>query len=363
MEKLLSRGIKKVTGSFTFLCIVFFSSNSFGVSSGGYGDAYLRAPVGAAGFASGGAQTAAPLYAHAWWNPAALSTMKQRIVSSGVGYKTLGRTEGNVAFEFLIPPRVGMALSLLYRGDPVIKDLVDDQEYPLESGSFTSFSFKITLSYLIKKGLSTGVNFNIYYQRLPTDFDFSSHLVYSSLTTMGGFDFGMQYTVNEKLTYGLVIKNIFTNLQWEFSDRFGDEGLKSTFRDTLPMAMVLGQEMTLKLLGKPFIWNCDIVAYLLNGSFKQLDHSHAVVNNGFEWQRWETFYLRAGIRDITGNRDLFYDSDTYWDTFHCSLSAGFYFDLGNVLENDRDMGFNYGVATTKSGTGFVDQQLDFVWKF
>ena len=118
---------------------------------GMYGGAHLRAPVGATGLSIGGAQTASPEYLCAWWNPAAIVTVRQKRLTLGTGYRPMGRAEGYLGFDFLVPPRVGVEFSVLYRGMPKIEGLVDDQEYPLDDCAYETFSFKIGLSYLLRK--------------------------------------------------------------------------------------------------------------------------------------------------------------------------------------------------------------------
>lgn len=328
------------------------------VGLGGYGGAFLRAPAGATGFSIGGAQSVSPKYLCSWWNPAALNNITKKQFVMGTGYRPLGRTEGYTSLEFRIPPRMAMGFSLIYRGDPFINDLVDDQEYPLEDGSYTTLSAKIGMSYLIRRNFSAGVNFSIYYQRLPTGFNQTGNLIYSSVTALGGFDIGIRYKFRKNLAFGLVFKNMLANFNWEFKQH---DDFNPMYQDTLPSTVTLGQEVQTHLLGKPFIWTCDIIGYIYNGNFKSIDHMHAVINNGIEWQRWEIFYIRAGVRDIIFNRDIIYHIDEYKKHFSLALSLGFSLDLSKALKG-KDIILNYGVSNDKVGAG-LDQQLDFVVSF
>lgn len=359
LVKLLLREIKVALIPLISLLVVYIANPLYAASLDGYGGAYLRAPVGATAFSLGGAQTASPKYLCSWWNPAALVYYKQKKLTLGTGYRPLGRTEGYLSFEFPVPPRVAIGLSMLYRGDPFLKDLVDEQEYPLEDGAYTTLSFKIGVSYLIKRRLSAGFNFSVYYQRLPTDYDRKGNLIYTSITAIGGFDIGLRFVPTKSLSFGLVLKNILAYFNWEIKDQYED--LSAMFSDTLPATINLGQELKTTLFDKPFIWTYDIVGYIFNGNFKPLDHCHAVINNGFEWQRWELFFIRAGVRDIEFNRDIISNRDEYKDYFTLAVSLGFLIDLSTALEG-KDIKFNYGISTDKVGAG-VDQQLDFVVSF
>lgn len=343
-------------------CCAILLMIGMSLSAGGIGElggGYLRAPVGATAFSLGAAQTAAPAYLCSWWNPSGLALIKQRQASLGIGYKPLGRTEGYLSYEFMIPPRVGMSLSALYRGILLIDGLVDDQEYPLDNCAYSTYSFKIGLSYLIRRNFTAGFNVSIFYQSLPTDYTIDGDIIYSSETTLGGLDFGVTYIVNKKLSYGLVIKNILANFSWELEDRYHD--LYAVANDTLASSVTLGQEFKTKLMSKPFIWSCDLAAYLFNSHFKPIDHSYCVINNGFEWQRWDMLYIRGGIRDIVLSSDLYRNGSAYKDIFSLAVSLGFSLDLSTALKG-KDVKLNYGISTDKVGAG-VEQILDFVAGF
>ncbi len=346
------------------ICAVIFIRPVSANGLGGYGGAFLREPVGAAAFSIGGAQTASADYLCSWWNPATLSRLKQKKLTLGVGYRPLGRSEGYLSFEFPVPPRVGMGLSVLYRGILAIDDLVDDQEYPLETSAYSTYSFKIGLSYLIRRNLHAGVNISILHQSLPYDYadkgsDNTVDVKYATATEIGGIDIGVSFLPTKKLAYGLVLKNLLASYNWEFYD--GATGLNIVTNDILPATVTLGQEFKTMLLGKPFIWTCDCVGYIFNGKLRALDHKQLVINNGFEWQRWKLFYIRSGLRDITLNRDLFVNRDTYKDHFTLAFSLGFLLDLSHALKG-KDLKLNYGISNDKVGAGF-DQQLDFLFSF
>jgi hypothetical protein len=329
----------------------------FAAHFGGIGGAYLRAPVGATGLGMGGAMSASPQYLPVWWNPAALADLKKRSVSIGAGYRPMGRTDGLINFEFPIPTRMALGISVLYRGDSHIAGLVDINEEPLSDMSYTTITGKIGASYRISRKLAAGITVALFYQSLPSAYDEDKNPVYSSNMTIGGFDIGVRYLLNKKLTYGLVLKNILALNSWQYTG----SGLNVLAYDTLPVTVTLGQSLSTTFLGKPFIWNSDIVGYVFNGYFRPLDHSHAVFNNGFEWQRFNALALRIGVRDIEVNRDLVVKSDEYFDYFSLAFSLGFMLDLSSALKGKK-VKFNYALSNSKAGVG-IDQQLDFVWQF
>lgn len=368
-SSLQNRAADKRTPVFLFLYVLLAADIAF-CGLGGLSGAYLRSPVGGTAFAMGGAATASPSNLCSWWNPASLSLLKSKTLILGTGYRTLGRTDGFVAWEQRVPPRVGLGLSMLYRGDPFLKNLYDEQEYRLEDGSYTTLSFKIGLSYIISRKVSAGLNLGVYYQRLPASYEDGS-LIYSSSTAMGGFDLAVRYEPLKNLAFGLVIKNLSLSfarkngrLQWktigsDWEIKLQREGLNITVEENFPPTITLGSEFRTSLLGKPFIWDCDLAAYLFEGNFEPIGRVQAVINNGFEWQRWEIFFIRAGLREIVLNSRMFNDRHVYRDQFNLAVTAGFYLDLSSAL---KGLKLNYGISTSRLWTG-VEQQLDFIYTF
>lgn len=357
MVKLLLLKIKPVILITVIPALLLPTQSASALGLGRYGGSYLRSPVGATAFSTGGAQTASAGYLCSWWNPALLAMLRQKKLTLGLGYRPMGRTDGYLAFELPVPPRVGVGLSLLYRGIPLIKGLVDEQEYPLDDCAYETFSLKVGFAYLIKRNFTAGFNISILYQSLPTGFEDDGNIIYSSVTEIGGIDLGVQFVPNKKLSYGLVLKNILAEFQWEFTD----ENFSPIYQDTLPASITLGQELKTTLLDKPFIWTCDIIGYVFNSRFRSLERNHIVINNGFEWQKWKMLFIRAGIRDITLNSDIIHDSGEYAGHFTLAVTMGFLLDLSTALKG-KDLKLNYGVATDKVWAG-LDQQLDFVFSF
>ncbi len=354
MERSLLRGTKKTVIYVIIMMTLITVVSTSAVGIGGYGGAYLREPVGATAFALGGAQSASPQYLCAWWNPAALMTVKKKSLALGTGYRPLGRTEGYLSFEFPLPPRAAIGVSTLYRGIPLIKGLVDEQEYPLEDCAYATYAFRMGLSYLIKRNFTAGLNCSFYVQELPTGYE-SGNVIYSSATAIG-FDLGLRYVVTKKYALGFVMKNLLSTFNWEFTGDFSP-----LFQDTLPATVTLGHEFKGSFMERPLIWTCDIVGYLFNAKFRSLPHGHVVINNGVEWQKWELFYVRAGVRDVEFNRDLFKNSRRYKNHLTMAITLGCTIDLSKALKG-KDMRFNYGISTDKVGAG-LDQQLDFVTTF
>jgi hypothetical protein len=351
-----------------------------GVSAqtGGQAGAYLRAPADAAAAAMGGAQSASPEYFSTWWNPAQLSLIDKRLFAFGAGLYSMGRTEAFTSLEFKLPPRVGIGLAALYRGDPFIDNLYNASEEKLNAGSFTTLTVKAALSYLITRRLSAGLSIGFFYQRLPTSYVLTS-LTYSDATAVGGFSLAVQYKLTDSLMLAFIVRDVnplqlltgapaSIAMEWQVSPSleqdFGSAdasgfGSPSVITDMIMPVFVLASAFHSRLQGKPLLWTCDVNGYIVDGTFTRLDHMEAQLFTGFEWQRWNTFCLRAGLGDILVNRDIVSDWGFYTRNFSFKLAAGFGWDLAALR---KGLVLNYAVATDKVWAG-IDQKLDIVYKF
>jgi hypothetical protein len=341
------------------ICVLFGALAPCGaILAAGQPGAFLRAPVGASGFALGGANSVSPDYLSLWWNPAALASIKSRQLTIGTGYRTLGRTDGVAAWEFRVPPRVSIGLSLLYRGDPFLDNLYDEQEYKLDRGSYTTITTKVGASYLINRRLSAGASLSIFYQRLPVGYN-GSQLIYSggmSDLSIGGVDLGVRYGATEKLTLGIVVKNLGAGVKMRTA---GSQFYDIEINEKFPPIFIVGSELKSTLAKKPFIWSCDLVGYPLTGEFKKAEKPEVVINNGFEWQGFDKLFIRAGIRDLAFTSDIVNDSRAYQAGFSLAITGGCRIDLSGAL---KGLAVNYAVATSKIWRG-LEQQLDCVYLF
>jgi len=343
--------------------------------SGGQPGAYLRAPVDAEAAAMGGAESASPGYFSTWWNPAQLSLIDKRLFSFGAGLYSMGRTEAFASFEFKLPPRVGIGLGALYRGDPFIDNLYNASEEKLDAGSFTTLTVKAALSYLITRRLSAGLSVGFFYQRVPTSYVKTS-LTYSDATAVGGFSLAVQYKPADSLMLALIVRDVnplqlltgapaSIDMEWQVSSSLeqdyglGDEGSPSLITDMVMPVFVLASAYHASLQGKPLMWTCDLNGYIVDGTFTRLDKMAAQFFTGFEWQCWSTFCLRTGLGDIVIDRDIVSDGGSYWRDFTFKITAGFGWELVKVR---KGLVLNYAVTTDKVWAG-IDQKLDLVYKF
>lgn len=321
--------------------------------TGGLPGAYLQPSLGASALAMGGAYTATPESFTSWWNPGMLANIKGKRISGGAGMRSLGRTDLYAAAEFRVPPRLGMGLLFLYRGDPFINDLYDENEKPIGDARYTTFTGKVSLSYVVTRKLGVGVNINILHQRLPTSSN-DGLVGYSSTTSIGAVDIGVEYKASDKLSLALTGRNLGAAFVWET-----ENGYYIASDDRPLPKLTVGAKYTGELLKKPLLWRADLMGHLFDGKFNKLDRPQAQFCMGWEWQYWEKLFLRAGIGDILFNGDMATDSRRYRDESSMRVSLGCAFDASKRV---KGLKINYGVSTDKVWAG-LDHQLDCIYTF
>lgn len=337
---------KTILGILPVLIVLFNTVEAAMV--GGHSGAYLRPPVGAAALAMGGAGSAEPSYLASWWNPSLLANLREKRLAAGAGIASFGRTDAFGAFEFRIPPRMGMGFVFLYRGDPFLK-LYDDQENPLERAAYTTLTGKVALSYYVNRAVTAGASIGILYQRLPT-MSRDGDLRYSSAAGIGSIDLAFTYRFSPVLTFSAIARDLGAGMNWEIESDY----YNNTVEDKPLPSFTLGSEYKGKLLQKPLIWAADLKGYFIDGNWKKLSRPEGHLNLGWEWQYWQSFFIRAGIGGFLLNGDLLNDTEEYFTNSPLSISAGFFLDLSKYREGLR---MNYGISTDKLWAG-VGQQVD-----
>lgn len=321
--------------------------------TGGLPGAYLLPSLGASALAMGGAYSASPESFTSWWNPGMLANIKGKRVSGGAGMRSLGRTDLYAAAEFRVPPRLGIGLLFLYRGDPFVNDLYDENEKPIGSANYTTFTGKVSLSYVITRKIGVGININILNQRLPTSSN-DGLVGYSSTTSIEAVDIGIEYKASEKLSLALTGRNLGASFVWET-----ENGYYISADDRPLPKFTVGAKYTGELLKKPFLWRADLMGHLFDGKFRKLDRPQAQLCMGWEWQYWEKLFLRAGIGDIVFNGDMVTENSTWRDESSMRVALGCGIDASKRI---KGLKINYGVSTDKVWAG-LDHQLDFIYSF
>jgi hypothetical protein len=347
------RNSSRIIAVAAFLSVLLVKFPLEASQTGGLPGAYLLPSLGASALAMGGAYTASPESFTSWWNPGMLANIKGKRVSGGVGIRSLGRMDAYAAAEFRVPPRLGMGLLFLYRGDPFVNDLYDENEKPIGNANYTTFTGKVSLSYVVTRKIGLGVNLNVLHQRLPTSSN-DGLVGYSSATSIGAIDVGLECKINDNLSLAFTGRNLGASFVWET-----ENGYYISSDDRPLPKLTVGVKYNGALLKKPLLWRADLMGNLFDGKFRKLERPQAQFCMGWEWQYWEQLFLRAGIGDILFNGDMAKDSRRYRDESSMRVTLGCSFDASKRV---KGLKINYGVSTDKVWAG-LDHQLDCIYTF
>lgn len=336
--------------------LVAFSVWQSEAGTGGMGGAALRIPSGATAFAMGGAYTAQAEIGSALWNPAAIVDRSRPALSIGGGLYALNRTEANGSFAMKVPPRAGLAIALLFRGDAAI-DLYGYDDYDnvieLKSGSFGSLVTKLGIGFMITRKVNVGLSIGIFNQFMPVGYKPDGSLITSTTTALGGIDVAMLCHQSSVWQWALVVHDIGATMEWHIPVA-GYEGLEANVSEPVAPIVVVASSAQFLMAGSPLLWNSDCRFSLFDQTFSALEHPSLVFNNGLEWRRWESMYLRLGVGDIGIDGDMWNDTRYYWDNFSMRFCGGFRFVLPRQFRNTA---IGYAISTNKIWLG-VDQQVD-----
>jgi len=277
--------------------------------------------------------------------------LRERRIAGGSGLRSMGRLDACGAFDFPIPPRVGMGLLVLYRGDPSLK-LYGTDERLLPTAAYTTMTFKGALSYYVNRKLSIGACISGMYQSLPS---YGGDRGVENVDAMGigAIDLAALYRLSKLWNLALVVKNLGARMEWQMGDY-------APMVSDRPLPEMIAAVSWLTLLqNKPLLWLVDCKGYVIDGEWNKLDRPEAFLGTGAEWRRWDNFYVRAGIGGIILNGLITSDAKRYSNEASFQITAGFSYDCSRVK---KGLWLNYGVATDKVWAG-IDQQLDLTLAF
>jgi len=332
--------------------------------NGGLPGGIFNLPAGAWASGMGGAVSADPAYMMSWYNPAQLPLLRDRRASVGAGMRSLGRTEAWASYDFRVPPRAGMGLALVYRGDPFIDGLYDGyyignevvEERRLNSAAWSAVSLKIGTGYLITRRWSAGGSIGINHQNLPTTPYPDGSIKSSSVTSIGALDIAASYRMTPNLTLSAAAKNLLWRNDWAIH---AYEDLTPVNEEVIPPVFVLASSHKTTLLERELVWNADAVIYLIDGRGKYLGHPEMAVAAGAQWKFTDDIVLRAGLADMELSGDITWDSEQYWDSFSPRLTVGFSYSLSKWMKGAF---VNYALMTDRVWAG-ADQQFDITVSF
>lgn len=226
---------------------------------------YLRMGIGARPLGMGGAFTAVADDANAsYWNPAGLGQIEKKEIKSM--YAILSE-ERSLNFLNYVHP--------LWHGTPgisIISAGVKDIKGYDQGGNFTKdfdySSYVLLLSYGRKvEDVSVGGNLKIISDKLNENSAFGF-----------GFDLGLLFKPSDSLSIGLVMQDIYTQLQWDTD---------SKAKDILPISIKTGAAYM--FLERKLLLAADIN--------KVVDRKRLKYNIGSEYHVAESLSVRAGVNN------------------------------------------------------------------
>jgi hypothetical protein len=326
--------------------------------------AVFRMPAGAFAAGAGGAVSADPEYMLSWYNPSKLPLLRERRAALGAGIRSLGRAEGWASYDFRVPPRVGMGLSLVYRGDPFVNNLYDGyyqggevvEERALKGAAWTAASMKIGAGYLVSRKLTLGGSVAVNYQSLPTTPDDKGNIHNTTVTSIGALDVAASYKMTQNLTLSASVKNLLSRNSWQIET--GD-AFAAAVEEVVPLVFGLASSHKTALLERELIWGADAAIYLIDGEGEYLGHPEMVLAAGARWKFTDAITLMAGLADVELSGGVIRENSGYWDGFSPRLAVGFSYGLSRWM---RGAAFNYALTTDRIWAG-VDQQFDLTVSF
>jgi hypothetical protein len=345
--------------------VITINNTAYAAHHAGLPDAIFRLPAGAWASGMGGAVAADPEYMLAWYNPSQLAQLRNSKASLGTGIRSLGRTEAWASYDFRVPPRVGMGVAFVYRGDPFLDNMYDGyysggevvEERLLNPMAWSAVSLKVGAGYLVSRRFTVGSSVSINYQSLPTYIDLDGSIYNSSLTSIGAIDVAASYKMTPDLTLSASIKNLlFSRNSW---DIYLGTGLSPIIDKIIPPVLTLASSHKLKLSERDFTWSANAAIYLMDGNGSYIGRPEMVAAVGASWRFVDDLVLKAGIADLELNGDIYRDFDAYRDGFSPRIAAGFSYHLTRIRHG---MFFNYSITTDRIWAG-GDQQIDVTVKF
>jgi hypothetical protein len=343
------------------LLVIIICKTPLASWNAGLPGAVFRLPAGAWASGVGGAASADPDYMISWYNPSQLPQLRDRRASFGAGMRSLGRAESWASYDFRVPPRVGMGLSFVYRGDPFINNMYDGyysggdvvEERALNGAAWSAASLKIGAGYIASRRLSVGGSVAVAYQSLPTTpTPYNSAIEHTSATSIGAIDIAATYKMTPALTLCASVKNLLSRNSWRIASYDGD--FPPIIEETVPPILVFASSHKLTLLERELVWSADAAVYLFDGEGAFIGSPELVIAAGARWKFTDGITLRAGIADIEISGGY-----GYWDSFSPRLALGFSYSLPKLR---KGAAFNYAVTTDRIWAG-VDQQLDLTVSF
>jgi hypothetical protein len=216
------------------LIIILFASGELYAQLGGLPGAFTRMGFNARGIAMGNAMTSVTKGdISGLYNPALSSFQNEHLINLSYSLLSLDRSLNFVSYtkNFKLSNQneggAGVTFAWVNAGVSNI-DGRDIDGFSLGELSTSENQFLFAPAIRVSDKISLGVGFKIYYAKL---YDGVS-------TTSFGFDLGGLYKVNDKINFGLSVKDINSKYEWNTTDLYGQYGNQT--KDKFPKLYTFG---------------------------------------------------------------------------------------------------------------------------
>lgn len=239
----------------------------------GYAGSFLRMGLGARSLAMGNAGVADSENGFAaYYNPAGLSFLKDRHLSTTYYFLSLDRQLHYVGLAFPLKPSAGISIAWLHAGVTDIQGRtftgVPDEIY--DTGEDV---FYLSFSNAFHRRIAVGLNFKILTHNML------------GLTGSGlGFDVGILLKPFDRISLGILLKDIGAGYTWNTQDLFGDRG--GNYTDTFPQILKIGLAYH------------DNSTFTFIGDVELSDKQDYRVHFGGEYLVGDILFLRMGMDNI-----------------------------------------------------------------
>ncbi|MEE9189878.1 MAG: PorV/PorQ family protein [Candidatus Neomarinimicrobiota bacterium] len=249
-------------------------------ASGGQAGSYLRLGTSARAIGMGNGFTAVRDNAFsAYYNPGSLGFRSVRSLSVTNQFLSLDRRHSAISFAANLPPAAGIGIVWIHAG---VVDIDGRTASGAHTETYSSSEDAIFFSFArqFKNRISIGITLKILQNQLPTG---DKKLQGSGI----GYDAGILYKVNNKLSAGLILQNINSAYQWS-SDAFTDR--KRVYEDQFPLDTKFGLSYTTNSFFAAADLGVEIVeSEILSASFQ----------GGVEYYYSESTAFRFGLQNNT----------------------------------------------------------------
>jgi len=314
---------------FLILVIFVLGLNLSEAQVGSYAGTFSRMGFGARGLGMSNAMVS-NIYGDVsgLYNPALATFQEDGLVNLGYSFLSLDRKLNFVGFtkKFKLPKQqsggAGITLGWINAG---VADIDGRDNDTRSIGLFSTFEneFYLGTAFIVSDQVSLGIGFKLYYAKLFSDVTATSFAI----------DFGGIYKANEKLAFGLSLKDIGAKYQWQTSQLYGSLG--NSTEDKFPKILDLGATY---LLPK----NYGVVSLALQQYFNPENKpdslgivpektNNSVLRFGVELNVIRQVKFRAGIDRV----------DFSADDFAGNLKPSFGLGLNKSFSKNISLGIDY----------------------